>query len=95
MKIKQILSLILLFCLLLEPTLPPASPTRANAAPQTDPRVTEVMQRVNAKWRRNHPDPGDNQWGRAVYHIGNLAHYATTGDAPALAYTQRWAEQNQ
>jgi unsaturated rhamnogalacturonyl hydrolase len=60
-------------------------PTQAQTMPPpTQLEVASVMDRVNDSWISQHPEPGDNEWARAVYYIGDIAHYMTTGGAHYL-----------
>lgn len=65
---------------------PPVLPGRAE--------IITTMRRVNDFWIAGHADPGDNKWARATYFSGNMALYKLIGEPRYLAYTTRWAEQN-
>jgi len=70
-------------------------PTQAQTSPPpTKLEAASVMGQVNNYWISQHLDPGDNEWARAVYYIGDLAHYMTTDGAYYLDYVSVWAEQH-
>lgn len=56
--------------------------------------VVDLITKVNDCWQREHPDPGNAFWHRAVYHTGNMAAYRATGKEEYRAYSERWAEKN-
>ena len=56
--------------------------------------VLAVMQRVNDHWIGANANPGNNQWARATYFCGNMAHYRLTRNSRYLNYAVAWAEQN-
>ena len=56
--------------------------------------VRAVLDKVNIHWQSTHPTHGDHFWNRAVYHTGNMAAYAVTGDRNYLKYSLEWAEHN-
>lgn len=56
--------------------------------------ILAVARRVNDHWIGAHDDPGDNEWARATYVMGDLALHRATGDPRYLAYARRWAAQH-
>ncbi|MFV0391335.1 MAG: glycoside hydrolase family 88 protein [Paludibacteraceae bacterium] len=62
-------------------------PTRSN--------VLSVAQKVNDYWIVNHTIPGNNEWTRATYFIGNLELYKVSGRQRYLDYAVNWANSNQ
>jgi unsaturated rhamnogalacturonyl hydrolase len=56
--------------------------------------LEQVIRLVNDSWIARHDDPGHNQWDRAVYFVGNMAAYRTTGEQRYLDYATEWAEQH-
>jgi rhamnogalacturonyl hydrolase YesR len=75
-----------------------AVPGVALAAPgsqlPTRAQVLAVMQRVNDNWIAANVNPGNNQWARATYFSGNMAHYRASGTRKYLDYAVAWAEQS-
>lgn len=74
-----------------------ASPTFSQSDTPSLPTRTQVLtdaQRVNNYWIANRPGPEDNEWSRAVYFTGNMAHYQMTGDEQYLNHAWQWAEGN-
>jgi unsaturated rhamnogalacturonyl hydrolase len=70
-------------------------PTQAQAIPPpTKLEVASIMDQVNDSWISQHPEPGDNEWARAVYYNGDIAHYMATDGANYLDYASAWAEQH-
>jgi rhamnogalacturonyl hydrolase YesR len=65
----------------------PALPSRAEAL--------AVIDRVNGYWQRTTPPTETSFWNVAVYHTGNMAAYAVTGNEAYRQYSERWAEHNQ
>jgi len=59
-------------------------PTRAE--------IMTTLTRVNDTWMNAHPNPGDDQWARAVYFIGDSAFAEISGRSADLAYAQKWAQ---
>jgi rhamnogalacturonyl hydrolase YesR len=51
-----------------------------------------VAKRVNDYWIAHRPGLEDNQWSRAVYFTGNMAHFQMTGDRRYLDHAWTWAE---
>lgn len=94
MKWQKSFNVLLLLALLLA-ALTAAPPTLAQSTevPSKD-SVKEVMARVNDYWLANAPYPGDNQWKRAVYFTGDMAHYQTVGAQKYLAAAVDWAQTN-
>ena len=64
-----------------------AAPSRAEAL--------AVIDRVNGYWQRTTPPTETSFWNVAVYHTGNMAAYAVTGNEAYRQYSERWAEHNQ
>lgn len=54
-----------------------------------------VIDRVNGYWQRTTPPTETSFWNVAVYHTGNMAAYAVTGNEAYRRYSERWAEHNQ
>lgn len=67
----------------------------ANAAerPRKD-DVMDIVQMVNDYWQKNNPGHGNWFWNRAVYHVGNMEAYRTTGRTDYMEFSRTWAEQN-
>ena len=61
--------------------------------PQRD-DVIDALYKANLYWQQTHPTHGDHFWNRAVYHTGNMAAYAVTGEKQFLDYSVAWAERN-
>ncbi len=57
--------------------------------------VLKIIEQTNAFWQTNHPNHGNYFWNRAVYHVGNMEAYRTTGRAEYLAFSKAWAEHNE
>lgn len=58
------------------------------------PEILDALKRVNEHWIQSHPDPGNNQWARAVYFTGNLDLYKVYHKPAYYAYAELWAENN-
>ena len=71
---------------------PPVSAQIQSQLLPTKLEIAIVMRHVNDYWIAQHPDPGDNKWARAVYFIGDMAHYLTTGEEKYRDYASAWAE---
>jgi rhamnogalacturonyl hydrolase YesR len=75
-----------------------AVPTAAHAAPApvlpSRADILAAARRVNDHWIGANTNPGDNYWSRSAYHSGNMALYRVTSEPRYLAYTQKWAQQN-
>jgi rhamnogalacturonyl hydrolase YesR len=54
--------------------------------------VLAVAHRVNDYWIANRPGVEDNEWSRAVYFSGNMAHYQMTDDLRYVDHAWMWAE---
>jgi rhamnogalacturonyl hydrolase YesR len=67
----------------------------ANAAerPRKD-DVMDIVQMVNDYWQKNNPGHGNWFWNRAVYHVGNMEAYRTTGRTDYMEFSWAWAEHN-
>ena len=50
---------------------------------------------MNGYWQRTTPPTETSFWNVAVYHTGNMAAYAVTGNEAYRQYSERWAEHNQ
>lgn len=57
--------------------------------------VFSIIERVNTFWQTNNPNPGNAFWDNAAYHTGNMEAYFVTKNPQFLAYSMKWAEQNQ
>ena len=64
----------------------PAVPARAEAL--------ALIDRVNGYWQRTTPPTEWAFWNVAVYHTGNMAAYAATGNDAYRRYSERWADYN-
>jgi rhamnogalacturonyl hydrolase YesR len=64
----------------------PELPTRSE--------VISVANRVNVHWIDNHASPGNNEWTRAAYFVGNLELYKASQKKKYLTYTLAWANNN-
>lgn len=74
-----------------------AAALTANAQSIQHPRKDDVLRMIemtNSYWQENHPSHGNYFWNRAVYHVGNMEAYRTTGNASYLAFSRAWAEKN-
>lgn len=49
------------------------------------------MREVNDHWIATHPDPGDNDWRRATYFIGDVTAAAALHEPRYFEYAERWA----
>ncbi len=61
-------------------------------------RVEEIrglMEKVNDRWIKNHPEPGNSFWIQAAYMLGNMAAYEQLHKQEYLEYALRWARTNQ
>jgi len=67
----------------------------AQAAAPSRAEVLAVIDRVNGYWQRTTPPTETSFWNVAVYHTGNMAAYAVTGNEAYRQYSERWAEHNQ
>lgn len=56
--------------------------------------VKDIIQSVNDYWQENNPGHGNWFWNRAVYHVGNMEAYRTTGRTDYMEFSKAWAEQN-
>lgn len=56
--------------------------------------VMDIIQSVNDYWQENHPGHGNWFWNRAVYHVGNMEAYRTTGCTDYMEFSRAWAEHN-
>lgn len=71
--------------------------TNINATDIQHPRksdVIEIIKLVNNYWQTNNPNHGNYFWNRAVYHVGNMEAYRTTGEEAYLNFSKAWAERN-
>ena len=64
----------------------PELPTRS--------QVISVAHRVNKHWIANHLDPGNSEWTRAAYFVGNLELYKASQKKKYLDYALAWANSN-
>jgi rhamnogalacturonyl hydrolase YesR len=55
----------------------------------------QIINLVNNYWQSEHPDAGNSFWDNAAYHTGNMEAYKITKNPEFLAYSEKWAEQNQ
>ncbi len=85
MKSFHILSFFLLFFLLYVPVV-----SNSQSLPLKD-EVVSILKKVNESWMARNPDPGNNQWARAAYFIGNLDFYKIYPKQQYLDYTYSWA----
>jgi rhamnogalacturonyl hydrolase YesR len=53
------------------------------------------VKKVNGYWQLINKEHQNAFWHRAVYHIGNLAAYKTTGIEAYRSYSEAWAEKNE
>jgi unsaturated rhamnogalacturonyl hydrolase len=53
-----------------------------------------VIDKVNGYWQRTMPPTETSFWNVAVYHTGNMAAYAVTGNEAYRRYSEIWAEHN-
>ncbi len=56
--------------------------------------VADIIHKVNQYWMTTNPTHGNYFWNRAVYHIGNMEAYRTTGEPTYLDFSTAWAEHN-
>ena len=56
--------------------------------------VLKIIELANNYWQKTHPSHGNYFWNRAVYHVGNMEAYRTTGNAEYLAFSKAWSERN-
>jgi rhamnogalacturonyl hydrolase YesR len=56
--------------------------------------VMDIIQSVNDYWQENNPGHGNWFWNRAVYHVGNMEAYRTTGRTDYMEFSRAWAEHN-
>jgi rhamnogalacturonyl hydrolase YesR len=56
--------------------------------------VMDIIQSVNDYWQENNPGHGNWFWNRAVYHVGNMEAYRTTGRTDYMEFSKAWAEHN-
>lgn len=56
--------------------------------------VMDIIQSVNDYWQENNPGHGNWFWNRAVYHVGNMEAYRTTGRTDYMEFSMAWAEHN-
>lgn len=56
--------------------------------------VKDIIQSVNDYWQENNPGHGNWFWNRAVYHVGNMEAYRTTGRTDYMEFSRAWAEHN-
>lgn len=56
--------------------------------------VFKIIEQTNAYWQTMHPSHGNYFWNRAVYHVGNMEAYRTTGNEDYLNFSKSWAEKN-
>ena len=69
----------------------------AAGAPQATPlpskaEISATLRLVNDAWMKSHPAPGDDQWARAVYFVGDCAFAQISGRDAELTYAKVWAE---
>lgn len=57
--------------------------------------VNNIIKKVNNYWQNTHNQPATPTWDEAVYHIGNLEAYRTTGIDAYRKYSEAWATHNQ
>jgi rhamnogalacturonyl hydrolase YesR len=67
----------------------------AHAALPSRAEALAVIDRVNGYWQRTTPPTETAFWNVAVYHTGNMAAYAVTGNEAYRRYSERWADHNQ
>ena len=67
-------------------------PVRAERPRKDD--VLDIIVMVNDYWQKNNPNHGNWFWNRAVYHVGNMEAYRTTGISKYLDFSTAWAEEN-
>ncbi|MBQ8737348.1 MAG: glycoside hydrolase family 88 protein [Bacteroidaceae bacterium] len=67
-------------------------PVRAERPRKDD--VLDIIVMVNDYWQKNNPNHGNWFWNRAVYHVGNMEAYRTTGISKYLDFSTAWAEKN-
>ena len=56
--------------------------------------VMDIIHLSNQYWQSTNPGHGNYFWNRAVYHIGNMEAYRTTGETVYLDFSTAWAEHN-
>lgn len=68
----------------------------ANALPQRPSKseVMKIIEQTNNYWQSKNPSHGNYFWNRAVYHVGNMEAYRTTGNEAFLDFSVAWAERN-
>ncbi len=83
---KKIVLLLFLFSALLSSAAPLERPRKSD--------VLKLIEQTNAYWQSKNARHGNYFWNRAVYHVGNMEAYRTTGNADYLAFSKAWAERN-
>lgn len=66
---------------------PPVTPTKSE--------VIEIVKKVNGYWLLINKEHQNAFWNRAVYHLGNIAAYKTTGIEAYRLYSEAWAQKNE
>lgn len=56
--------------------------------------VLKIIHLTNRHWQSGHPNHENYFWNRAVYHVGNMEAYRTTGEQQYLDFSRAWAERN-
>lgn len=56
--------------------------------------IKALMEKVNDYWIAKNPEPGNCDWERAAYFLGNMAAYEILKKPEYLDYAVRWAEVN-
>lgn len=67
--------------------------TSTDQRPRKD-DVADMIHLVNNYWQSTHPTHENYFWNRAVYHIGNMEAYRTTGETAYLDFSTAWSESN-
>src|SRR5690606_12643056 len=87
-SLRRALMLLLVALFPPQATFPLAAHT-THTAPQA---IRAVAERVNNYCMANRPGDEDNEWARAVYFMGNMAHHQLSGDAQSADQAWGWAE---
>lgn len=56
--------------------------------------IKALMEKVNDYWIAQNPEPGNCDWERAAYFLGNMAAYEILKKPDYLEYAVRWADAN-
>jgi len=56
--------------------------------------IIAIGESINDYWIAGHPNPGNNEWTKATYFVGNLEFYKVSQKKSYLDYALQWANNN-